>query len=162
MVSVEKYKNLDHTLKAMKSQIIDSVDFALNNSPVFENPKHLWMWLKPQLTFKSDGKYKGEKRELLQTMQTMMTGKVWGKKGLGDCDCFVITTIVLMIANNWGNIKIVLTGRNKLIPVHIYTVIYWNGKRQVLDFTNSQFNYERVYPYKQEIAVPWKKWLLTK
>lgn len=158
-VSVEKYKNINHTLRAMQTQVIDGLDYALQTVPQFNDPRQLWDWLKPKLTFKSDGTYKGQPRELLQTMPTLMRGGVWGAKGLGDCDCFVITTLTSMIANNWDGIKIALVGRAKNYPVHIYTVIYWKGERKVLDFTNPNFNQERdTYKFIQEIPVKWKNW----
>jgi predicted transglutaminase-like cysteine proteinase len=78
--------------------------------------------------------------------------------GAGDCDCFTISTIALLISQGWKNIKIILVGRSEGAPVHIYTVIYWKGKRKVLDLTNKKYNQERKYPLIQELPVNWQNW----
>lgn len=160
MKSVEQYKNINHTLKSMKRQIIDSLNYADKVCPPVETPKELWDWLKPKLKFKSDGNYNGQPRELLQTMQCLFKGEIWGRPYMGDCDCFVITTIACLIVNDFKNVKIVLTGRNTKTPVHIYCAVYVNKKRIVLDFTNPNYNQERPYPFMQEVEVPWSKWLI--
>lgn len=154
MKKVLDYKDINQVLTGIKVQIIDSLPFAESVCPKFETLRELWDWLAPQLHFKSDPKG----REYLQTMQTLFKND-----GQGDCDCFVITTIACLIVNGFPDVYICLTGRQKSHPVHIYVVVYENGDRTVLDFTNrGHFNYERDnYKYIQEIAVNWQKWKIN-
>lgn len=151
----KKYKSLDDTLKHLKLQVIESVPFAEQVCPKFDNPEELFYWLKGKLKYKNDP----AGTELLQTMQTMFRGHYWGVPGWGDCDCFVITTLACMIVQGWDEISIALVGRKRAAPVHIYTIIDWNGERQVFDLTNRDYNHERdTYNYIQEIFVPWTRW----
>jgi len=153
MIIKKKYKDINDTLRHIKIQILDGTDYALNKCPQFKNPEDLFYWLKNKTGYKSDPK----NIELLQTLPTLLKGKFWGYPG-GDCDCLTIATITLMIAQNWKDISIVLVGREKTNPVHIYTIIKWKGTRKVLDLTNKEYNKERPYPLKQELPVNWEKW----
>jgi len=152
----KKYKDLNETLHYLKLQVIESVPFACAVIPKnVRTPEQLYNWLLPYLKYKNDPK----SSELLQTFQTMMCGKFWGKPGAGDCDCFTIATLASAVCLGWKNVYIALVGRQRSHPVHIYTVVYQNGKRVVLDFTNKKFDKERdTYNYIQEIPVPWQKW----
>jgi hypothetical protein len=150
-----RYKDINDTMRAIKTQIIDGMQFAVTKTPEFKTPEELWNWLKPQLTYEDDP----QGTELLQCIQTLLTNKNHhGKKGRGDCDCFSIACCTLMIANDWDNINVVLAGRTKKNPVHIYMEIQFKGKWYTLDFTNKRFNTERPYPLTQRIPVQWKKW----
>jgi len=153
MIKKQQYKDINDTLKHIKIQIIDSVPFALNKCPAFKDPEELFYWLKNKTKYKSDPK----NVELLQTLPTLLNGDFWGYPG-GDCDCLTISTISLAIAQGWKNVKIILVGRSKGAPVHIYTVIYWKGSRKVLDLTNKKYNQERTYPLIQELPVNWQNW----
>lgn len=151
------YQDINDTLAHLKIQVVESLPFARQITPRFENPAQLFAWLKKKLHYKNDPKGV----ELLQTMQTMLSGEFWGRRGWGDCDCFTIATLAAAITQGWGGLYIALVGRTKKNPVHIYTVIYQNGKRYVLDFTNANFNQERqTYRYIQEIPVKYKNWNL--
>ena len=154
MILKKKYIGIDDTMKHIKKQIIDSVDYCLINIPAMEDPRELFYYLKNIVTYKNDPK----NIELLQTAQTLIENNFHDIPGAGDCDCFTILTVAAMISQNWDNIYIDLVGRSKSSPVHIYSHIIWNGQRQVLDLTNKQFNQERPYPFKQEIKVNWRKW----
>jgi len=154
MQLLKEYTGIDETIYFLKLQIIDSLDYALKTTPNFENPRQLFEWLKPKLIYKNDF----ANTELLQSMPTLFKNNCHGTPGAGDCDCFTITTVACMIAQDWNNININLVGRQKTHPVHIYTDIIWKGQRQVLDFTNKKFNQERPYPYRQRIAVDWRNW----
>jgi hypothetical protein len=153
MIIKKKYKDINDTLRHIKIQIVDGTDYALSKCPAFKDPEELFYWLKNKTRYKSDPK----NVELLQTLPTLLNGEFWGYPG-GDCDCLTISTITLMIAQNWKNISIVLVGRDKSNPVHIYTIIKWKGQRKVLDLTNKDYNKERTYPYIQELPVNWENW----
>lgn len=154
MIIKKRYKGIADTMQHLKIQIIDSIDFALIEVPEMEDPEELFYWLKERTSYKND--FKGV--ELLQSMQTLFNKNCHGIPGAGDCDCFTITAVAAMIAQDWNNIYIDLVGRDKLQPVHIYASIDWRGKRQVFDLTNREFNYERSYPYHQQIKVNWRNW----
>lgn len=150
----KKYKDINDTLRHIKIQIKDSLPYALNECPEFATPEQIFWWLKGRTTYKNDP----QGIELLQTLPTLLNKNWHGKSGAGDCDCFTISTIALLIANNVKNIKVCLVGRSKNVPVHIYCCVYQNGKRKVLDLTNKRPNIERPYPYIQEIPVNYEDW----
>lgn len=149
------YKDIHETMKYIKLQIIDSVPFACMTVPQFRKPSELFYWLKNRTRYKNDP----EGTELLQSMQTMFRNNWHGESGLGDCDCFTITAIASMIANQWHGLSIILVGREKSHPVHIYASIKWNGKTEIFDLTNPRYNFERKsYKYKQVLPVHWENW----
>lgn len=156
MEYLEKYESLDRTIELMKFQVVDSLEFANQVCPKVSTPKELWDWLKPKLHFKDDE----AGYEDLQSMQTLFL-----KKGMGDCDCFVITTLACLIVNNFQNIAICLAGYDKRGATHIYSQVEFNGSRVVLDFTNPNFNQERnsgpkgKYKYRQIVSVRWENWM---
>lgn len=152
MVAEYPYKDIHQAIRGVRIQIIDSIPYASRNVPKFSNPAELWDYLKPRV------KYKNDKRgyEQLQTMQTLFNSQknVHGIKGAGDCDCFTIAAVACMLAQGWRGVRVLICGRAKSHPVHIYAVIYWRGKRIVFDLTNSRYNFERKgYKYYQEIPV---------
>lgn len=149
----KKYKDINDTLQHIKIQIIDSLDYA-DTCPKFSTPEQLFYWLKSKVVYKSDP----QGIELLQTLPTLLKKNYHKISGAGDCDCFTIATISLLIANDFNNIYVVLVGRSKKTPVHIYTVVYVRNKRIVLDLTNKKPNIERPYPFIQEIPVNWQNW----
>jgi hypothetical protein len=148
----KQYIDINDTLKCIKIQILDSIKFAKKNCPVFGNPEQLFYWLKENTNYKNDPKG----IELLQTMQTM-----FARNGEGDCDCFVITSGACFIINGW-DFDIVLVGRDKRNPVHIYTRVYFNGDTFIFDLTNPKYNMERPYKYVQDIPVNWENWVVKK
>jgi hypothetical protein len=151
----KRYVDLNDTLRAMKRQIIDGLPYAEAVTPYnIKTPRDLWNYLKPRLKYKNDPR----NTELLQTYETLMLSNYHGKRGAGDCDCFTIATLTTGIIIGFDDMRIVLVGRDRSNAVHIYTVIYFNGNRYVLDFTEPRFNSERKYPYRQEIRVKWQNW----
>lgn len=154
--SVEPYKDLNHALKKMRVQILDGLEYAQTECPQFETPEQIFNWLKQRTVYKKDPK----NRETFQTLETLLDPRynIHGISGAGDCDCFTIAALTLLTANGFYNINsnngsgIVLVGRNRFIPVHIYAYTIVNGKKEILDLTNQWFDYEREnYNYKQEI-----------
>lgn len=149
MQKTYEYKDINQVLRGIRRQIIDSVEYCYNNFPVFANPKQLFNYLKTRTTFKDDP----NGVELLQQVPTLFENNYHGIPGAGDCDCFTVLSCAAFIAQGWGNFDIVLTGRNKRTPVHIYTYINWNGDRYCFDLTEPYFNAERKYPYKQILPI---------
>jgi len=149
----KEYIDINDTLHHIKVQTIDSINFANIVCPDFEHPEDLFYWLKENTTYKNDPR----DIELLQTMQTLFNKNYHGIPGAGDCDCFTITAGACFIRCGW-NYDIVLVGRDKRNPVHIYTLVYFKNKPYVFDLTNPKFNTERPYKYIQEIPVNWRKW----
>lgn len=144
-----KYKNIDHTIKQLRRQVIDSYDFASKTCPEFSSPEDLFYWLKKQVVYKNDP----PGVEFLQTMQTLYSDNKYNRAREGDCDCFVITTLACFKVNGWNNIFIVLAGRDRNKPAHIYSGIEVDGKIEYLDLTNPYYNMERNYKYKQILPI---------
>lgn len=150
----KKYVDINDTLKAIKTQVIDGLPYASKTLPIIKTPEQLWNYLKPKLIYESDP----PNIELLQTYQTLMVNNFHNIPGAGDCDCFSIATLTCGIICDFKNMDVLLVGRDRLCPVHIYTQIKFAGKTYILDFTQPKFNSERFYPYKQKIPVKWTNW----
>jgi hypothetical protein len=118
-------------------QFANDVDTADINSAA-----DLWNNLKPRLIYVSDP----PGVELFQTYQTLFYENFHGQPGAGDCDCFVITT--LGAARACGlDCNIVLAGRDKTAPVHIWAEV--DGVP--FDLTNPELATTRNYPYLQRL-----------
>lgn len=143
-----QYQNLNHALKLFKLQVLEGIPYAQTECPKFDTPEAAFDWLKLRTKYKNDPKG----TELFQTLPTLLENNFHGITGHGDCDCFTIAILSILAANNFKNIGIVLVGRNRFNPVHIYAY-YVNdkGEKQFLDLTNKYFDQTRYYPYKQEI-----------
>ena len=148
MVKTLPYKNLNDTLKHFKVQVIEGIPYAKKNLPEFTDPQQIFDYLKLRTKYKHDP----EGTELFQTLPTLLENNYHGMSGLGDCDCFSIALCSVLAANDFKNFGIVLVGRNRLTPVHIYCyVIDANGEKKYLDLTNKYYDQTRNYPYRQEI-----------
>lgn len=133
----------------MKGQIIESGSYALSETPELNTPQQVFDWLKLRTTYKHDPK----NIELFQTLETLLQNNFHGVPGAGDCDCFTIAALGLLIANGFNNCGIVLAGRSPLYPVHIWAYCDYEGKRYNLDLTNKYFDQTRHYPYTQYIPL---------
>lgn len=141
------YQNLNHALKYLRRQISESIPYALSEMPTFSSPEEAFKYLRSKTTYKKDPKGV----ELFQTLPTLFKNNYHGVSGAGDCDCFTIAAIATLLANGYTNCGIVLVGRSPLVPVHIYAYVDIDGKRRYFDLTNKKFDYEREYPFRQEI-----------
>lgn len=141
------YKDLNHALKLFRRQVSESIPYAIESLPKFNTPEEAFNYLKLRTRYKKDPKG----RELFQTLPTLLENNWHGITGHGDCDCFTIAALAVLIANGFNDCGIVLVGRNPLVPVHIYAYVDIDGKREYFDLTNKVYNYERFYPYKQHI-----------
>lgn len=141
------YPSLEKSLGHLKIQVLDSIYYCKNWLPSYVNdPDEIFNYCKNRIIYKKDGK-----NEVFQTAQTMFENNYHGIKGAGDCDCFTILLLACFCAKNYKDFGIVLAGRNPHNAVHIYAYCIYNGNKYYLDLTNECFNFERYYPYKQEI-----------
>lgn len=138
------YKNINDTMLGLKQQVIDSLDYAEQNFPRFENPRELFDYLKQITIYKNDPP--GVER--LQSLPTLMR-----RDGKGDCDCFTIALLAVcwVQGKQFQNLYVVLAGRETIAPVHIYVKIFFDGEIYVMDLTQPEFNSERDYPFTQEL-----------
>lgn len=146
-----KYDDLNQTLRELRRQVIDSIDYVCSELPSFSSPEQMFNWCRMATTYKFDPKGV----ELLQSVPTLFswfvdptTGDTFAP-GEGDCDCFTILTLTCCICNGWNENFIVLCGRNKRQAVHIYSAVVFNGQLYTLDLTNPYINMERHYKYRQ-------------
>jgi len=148
-VSKTEYRDINQTMDGIRRQIIDSIEYCCNEMPKFSNPRDMFSFLRTITKYHNDP----HQVELLQTVPTLLDDNFHGIPGAGDCDCFTILTIAMCIAHGWNDNYIVLVGRTKVAPVHIYSAVKWNGEFITLDLTNPYINIERDYPYRQILPV---------
>lgn len=139
------YTDINATMRGIRTQVIDSLDFCLNNMPSFSDPETMFNTLKNVITYKNDP----EGTELLQSVPTLFENNYWGKSGCGDCDCFAILALSMFVANGFNKRSIVLAGRNKLAPSHIWVMVKHRGKWYDFDLTQPYFNTRRSYKFIQ-------------
>jgi hypothetical protein len=144
----KNYISLTHTLQEIKRASIAGLPFCSNFVPSMLNrdPEGLFYFLRQKTTYKKDP----PGVELLQQPETLMTKKnFWGIPGAGDCDCFSILGLSCLAVIGQKNLKVVLVGKNRTNPTHIY-IGFGNGKNyKPFDLTNNFFNYERDYKFRQ-------------
>jgi hypothetical protein len=139
------YTDINATMRGIRTQVIDSLDYCVNEMPTFSDPESMFNGLKAMITYKNDP----PGIELLQSVPTLFEQNYWGKRGAGDCDCFSILALAMCIVHGWNTQQIVLAGRSKLAPVHIWTRIKYNGKWYDIDLTQPYFNTCRDYKFVQ-------------
>jgi len=144
----EKYRGINQTMLAIREQILDSYDYCANNF-VANSPESLFKLIKANVIYKNDP----PGVELLQTSETLFENNFHGVRGAGDCDCFTITAIAALMVNGFTENEIILAGKSKRQPSHIYCRTFWNNRWYILDLTEPFFNKERNYPYKQSIRI---------
>jgi len=143
------YTDINATMRGIRTQIIDSIDFCINEMPSFDNPETMFKTLKTLITYKNDP----QGIELLQSVPTLFKNNYWGRSGCGDCDCFSILAIAMFIANGFNKKRIILAGRSKLAPSHIWTQVHYDGKWFDFDLTQPYFNTKRPYKFVQKLEV---------
>lgn len=141
------YPSLNESLKHLRIQVIDSLPYAVKHLPRFNSPEQIFKYCKNRYTYKNDP----AGIELFQTVPTLLTDNEHGRSGEGDCDDATIFCLTMLLISGFTDCGIVLTGRNKLKPSHIYAYVNDNGQRKILDLTNKNFDQERPYPFKQFI-----------
>jgi len=146
MIRIEPYKDINYTMHAIREQIVDSLDYCAQNF-ICRNPESLFKLLKANIRYKNDP----QGIELLQTAQTLFDNNFHGIRGAGDCDCFTILAVACFVVNGWNDCYIVLAGRTKVAPSHIYCGVKYNGKDYTFDLTQSFINSKRFYKFTQKI-----------
>lgn len=142
-----KYPGLQESLSHFKIQVLDSINYCREFLPDFVNaPDEIFNFCKNRVIYKKDGK-----NEVFQTAKTIFENNYHGIPGACDCDCMSILLLACLISKGYRNIGIVLVGRNPHNAVHIYVYCIDKGNKYYLDLTNENFNFERFYPYRQEI-----------
>jgi hypothetical protein len=148
MISKTAYKDLDHTLKGLRTQILDSLNYCQDQNWYFDNPREMYYYLTPLLRYKNDP----QNVELIQSVPTLLEDNWHGVPGAGDCDCFTVLACAVGCVNNWKQ-RIVLCGRSKNGPVHIFSQVYWNGKWHTVDFTARLFDVHKKYKFYQYLPI---------
>lgn len=149
MILKEKYTDINRVLEGLIYQVNDSINFCRSEFPKFSTPEKLFNFLKLITVYHSDPK----DVELIQSVPTLIENNYWGISGAGDCDCFTVLTIAACISNGWNDNQIVLKGRSKKNPVHIYSSTIVDDQLYTLDLTNTYINTEREYPLTQIIQL---------
>ena len=143
------YTDINATMKGIRIQVIDSLDYCVNEIPKFRDPEQMFQVLKSMVTYKNDP----PGVELLQSVPTLFEENYHGIRGAGDCDCFSILVLACCVANGWNDQRIILAGRNKIAPVHIWTQVKYKGKWYNMDLTQPLFNTTRNYKFIQSLDV---------
>ena len=143
------YTDINATMRGIRTQVIDSIDYVCENLPSYSTPESMFNSLKSMVTYKNDP----PGVELLQSVQTLFEQNYWRIPGAGDCDCFSILVLTACLCNGWNEQRIVLAGRSKLAPVHIWSEVKHNGKWCAMDLTQPFINSTREYKYKQYLYV---------
>lgn len=132
----------------IKRQALEGVPYMRKHLPSGMDREELFDYLKNRITYKHDPKG----IELVHTPKSFFEDNFHGSPGSGDCDDFSVLGIAALKAQGVpeGKINVVLTGRSKKTPRHIYLSV--DG--QIFDLTNDRIGEERTYPYKQEIPLP--------
>jgi len=145
----ENYIDINRTMKGVHRQICDSLNYCASKMPIYDNPEQMYYGLLSMVQYKSDP----PNTELLQSVPTLFENNYWGRSGWGDCDCFTILVCSMIHVHKWPKQRIVLCGRNKMGPVHIFSEVYWKGKWYTMDLTSRLFNTHRKYKFYQHLYV---------
>jgi hypothetical protein len=132
----------------IKAQALEGVGYMKRKLPGQMDREELFDYLKNNITYKHDPRG----IELVHTPKSFFEDNYHGESGAGDCDDFTTVGIAALKAQGVpdSKINIVLTGRTRVVPRHIYLSV--DG--QTFDLTNDRIGEERKYPYKQEIPLP--------
>lgn len=141
----EQYKDLDTTLYWLVQQAITSIPYCQKKWGENNSLQKIWTIGNQNLIYKNDAK----NIEQIQSVGTMFENNIHNIEGAGDCDCFTVFTIAMLLANgyNSNNINIFLQGRNKKMPVHVLTMYEKDKEKYYFDFTEPIFNKKRKYNY---------------
>jgi hypothetical protein len=131
------YKDINQTLNGIHRQVVDSLDYCANNMPIYPDPQSMFYGLKQLIKYHND--------------PTLFENNWWGIPGAGDCDCFSILVLSMACVHNFGPQRIVLCGRSRIAPVHIFTQLKVNGDWKTLDLTRPLYNTHKPYKFYQHL-----------
>ncbi len=133
-------------MQHFKNQVRESLPQAAKDYPAgaINSAEELWDALRPRVHYVNDP----HGLELFQSYQTLFYNNWHGKPGAGDCDCFTLATAAVATVSNLP-FQIVLAGRTKTAPVHIYTEV--DGL--IVDLTRPRINDARHYPILQKFEL---------
>lgn len=142
-----KYPGLPKVLDYMVHQAKASVPYCKNRWGDNNNLVDIWQIGKANLIYKADH----PEIEQLQSVPTLFEENIHNIPGAGDCDCFTIFTISMLLANNFDykNISIYLQGNNAKTPSHVLTE--YDGTK--IDFTEPVINSIRKYKFYDIIKI---------
>jgi hypothetical protein len=143
------YTDINAVMKGIRTQVLDSFFYCKNEMPTFQDPEEMFNNLRNMITYKNDP----PGIELLQSVPTLFEDNYHGISGAGDCDCFSILVLSMCAVHGWSDQEIILAGRTKLAPVHIWTRVKHGGKWFDMDLTQTYFNTSRDYKYIQKLKV---------
>jgi hypothetical protein len=147
------YPGLKKTLKYLLDQSLISIDYCIDRFGTDNTIKDIWQIGKNNLTYVNDA----YKIEQIQSVGTLFENNIHDIPGAGDCDCFTVYTIAMLLASNYPtkNIFIVLQGNKKDAPSHILTAYIdeKTGEKYYLDFTQPMFNTVRTYKFYDVINI---------
>ena len=106
-VLIVPYTDINATMRGIRQQVIDSLEFCVNEMPRFDDPEQMFKALKNMVTYKNDP----PGTELLQSVPTLFKNNYWGISGAGDCDCFSILVLAMCVAHLC--VSLVLSSRDE-------------------------------------------------
>jgi len=143
------YTDINATMRGIIQQTVDSLSYCKKEMPRFSSPEQMFVNLKNMVTYRHDP----PGIELLQSVPTLFENNFHGIPGAGDCDCFSILLLAMCVVHGWNDQQIVLAGRTKLAPVHIWIRVNYGGTWYDMDLTQPYFNTKREYKYCQYLSV---------
>jgi len=150
----EPYEDINKTLQRLMEQVEFSLPYAVENCPETNSPERLFYLMKQSTEYKHDP----PGTELIQSMPTLFSNFTHRSginypEGSGDCDCFTVSALACLWANGFGPLAVVLKGKKRIAPSHIYPAV-WDGREWVaFDLTNPIYGQERPYRYQQVLPV---------
>jgi hypothetical protein len=146
MILKTKYPTFEQAMKYWQMQAQSSLEHAAEDYPCgsLRSAGEVWQALRPRVTYRDDP----EGTELFQSYQTLFYDNHHGHAGAGDCDCFALATLAVCTVNRL-RCQIVLAGRSRKWPVHIYNIV----EGRIFDLTQPKIDLVKKYPYLQTLNV---------
>lgn len=146
--------NLKQVLGYLVQQANISVPYCAERWGTQNTVNDIWNIGRRYLVYHSDD----EEIEQIQSVGTLFEDNIHGASGHGDCDCFTVFTLAMLMANwdacNIDGCAIVLQGNKRSVPSHILVAVYPNSKEHIfIDFTEPNLNQVRKYNYLQFVEL---------
>ncbi len=95
---ITPYTDINATMKGIRIQVIDSLDFCVNEMPTFQDPAQMFRALKNMVVYKNDP----PGIELLQSVPTLFNYNYWNIPGAGGGIGGVLDKIGGVVGNIMG------------------------------------------------------------